>query len=261
MKKTQKSFKKKALLSSLSMLMVATVAVGSATFAWFTSSTTATASGLNVKTIQASELVISDFTKSWGTTVDYEIADKVLMPASTSDGSNWWTANAETKTSYAKKSTDVFTAADAPTFNTPASSSYAYADQLNVMNSGEADVENVTITWTIPNFSNSNYLRVALVPADATGNFVYESGKSFVNYVYDKDGVAYDAASGASTTTSITPATTCSVNVGTLSKDEAAYFNLYIWFEGQDEQCFDGNAGQIIPDIEFSVTGSTVDQT
>lgn len=49
MKTQKKSMKKKALLSSLSMLMVATVAVGSATFAWFTQSPTANAQGLTVK--------------------------------------------------------------------------------------------------------------------------------------------------------------------------------------------------------------------
>ena len=56
MKKTQKSFRKKALLSSLSMLMVATVAVGSATFAWFTQSPQASASGLQMKATAANGL-------------------------------------------------------------------------------------------------------------------------------------------------------------------------------------------------------------
>lgn len=56
--KTKKSFKKKALLSSLSMLMVATVAVGSATFAWFTSNPYATAKGLQMKATASKGLVI-----------------------------------------------------------------------------------------------------------------------------------------------------------------------------------------------------------
>lgn len=56
--KTKKSFKKKALLSSLSMLMVATVAVGSATFAWFTQSPTASANGLKMKATASNGLKI-----------------------------------------------------------------------------------------------------------------------------------------------------------------------------------------------------------
>lgn len=56
--KTKKSMKKKALLSSLSMLMVATVAVGSATFAWFTQSPTANAQGLQLKATASNGLKI-----------------------------------------------------------------------------------------------------------------------------------------------------------------------------------------------------------
>lgn len=58
MKTQKKSMKKKALLSSLSMLMVATVAVGSATFAWFTQSPTANAQGLQLKASASNGLKI-----------------------------------------------------------------------------------------------------------------------------------------------------------------------------------------------------------
>lgn len=58
MKTQKKSMKKKALLSSLSMLMVATVAVGSATFAWFTANPNATASGLKLKATASKGLMI-----------------------------------------------------------------------------------------------------------------------------------------------------------------------------------------------------------
>lgn len=56
--KTQKSFRKKALLSSVAMLLVALVALGSATFAWFTQSPTATASGLVMKATASNGLKI-----------------------------------------------------------------------------------------------------------------------------------------------------------------------------------------------------------
>lgn len=288
--KTRLYTRKRALISSVAMLLVAMIALGTATFAWFTSSTTATAKGLNVKTIKASELVISDYTKSWGTTVNYEIANKVLMPASTSNGSNWYKADAAVKTAFDAKG--LFAGADAPAFNTPTSSSYAYADQLNVMNKGEATVKSVTITWTIPNFDGANYLRVALVPASADGTIKTATtatatlgktaAETFQKNVYDVDGVQYNAANGTKTikvqdpekpddtsakidktvndTVAITPKTSTTVTVGDLAQNEAAYYNLYVWFEGQDEQCFDTNAGQIIEDIEFSVTGTTEEQ-
>lgn len=251
--------RKHLLISSIAMLLVATVALGAATYAWFTSSTTATASGINVRTVQASELEISDYTKGWGTEVNYEITDKILLPASSSNGSEWWQATAGSKDAFDR--TGDFIAADAPEFNNAASSNFVYKDQLNVRNNGDATVEDVTISWTIPNSTSANYIRVALVPAnDAQGT---ESPGAFASAIYDNDGVEYEAASGATTTQPITPKTDCSVPVGgdgEVAADEVFYYNLYIWFEGQDAQCFDGNAGQIINDIEFTVSGTTADQ-
>lgn len=258
MKKTQKSFRKKALLSSLSMLMVATVAVGSATFAWFTSNTTTTAKGINVKTVKASELQVSKSDHAWGDNITYGIANKVLIPASTADGSSWWTTSAASKTASTKVDGD-FSSATAPAMGNVNSSNYAIAQQLNVKNIGDADINNVRITWTMP---TNKYVRIALVEADDTGAIT----GTFTDSVFDADGVAYEAASGAAATTEITPTTTGSVTVNlgddnVLSKNEAVYYNLYVWFEGQDVDCYDTNAGQEVPDIEFSVSGDTVVST
>lgn len=274
--KTHLLTKKRALISSVAMLLVAIIALGTATFAWFTQSTKATAKGLNVKTIKASELVISDYLKNWGTTVDYEIVNKVFMPASSSNGTSWYKAEAAKKDEFGAKG--LFTPADAPTFNAPTSSSYVYADQLNVKNKGDAKVEKVKITWTMPTFETANYLRVALVPADengaiktakvATESVGTTAAETFQKNIYDADGVKYDAANGTKAqgeatvndTVSVTPKTTTTVTVGTLSKNEAAFYNLYVWFEGQDVECFDSNAGQVVPDIEFTVQGETESQ-
>ena len=57
--KTRLYTRKRALISSVAMLLVAMIALATATFAWFTKSTTATADQIKVQTIKASELVIS----------------------------------------------------------------------------------------------------------------------------------------------------------------------------------------------------------
>lgn len=238
--------RKRLLISSVAMLLVAMVALGTATFAWFTSSTTATASGINVKTVKSSELVISKSDKDWKTVVDYGVANKVLLPASTSTGTAWFSAEAETKTAFDKKTgTDFAGIGDG--------GNYYFADELNVMNKGEATVENVTISFS---GLTNRYARVAVVAADANSNIT----GTFTESVYDVDGAAYDAVSSATDTTEITPKTTYTINVGNLAHNEAKYYNIYVWFEGQDEQCFDGNAGQAIDDIAFTVTGETEDQ-
>ena len=138
--------RKRLLISSVAMLLVAMLALGTATFAWFTSSTTATASNINVKTIKSSELQISKSTRVWGTTVDYATANKVLLPTSTVDGKAWFTANAETRNSY-KKADDVDFSPDTVTAE---NNSYYFTEELNVRNNGSADVNNAKIEITFP---------------------------------------------------------------------------------------------------------------
>ena len=50
--------RKRLLISSVAMLLVAMLALGTATFAWFSTSTTAKANNLKVQTIQSSNLLI-----------------------------------------------------------------------------------------------------------------------------------------------------------------------------------------------------------
>ena len=56
---TNTKFRKRALLSSVAMLLVALVALGSATFAWYAANTTVTASGLTMKSAASVGLLIN----------------------------------------------------------------------------------------------------------------------------------------------------------------------------------------------------------
>lgn len=60
---TNTKFRKRALLSSVAMLLVALVALGSATFAWFTSKPDANASGLSLKATSSTGLLIQSDTE------------------------------------------------------------------------------------------------------------------------------------------------------------------------------------------------------
>lgn len=247
----KKNSKKRVLLSSVAMLMVATVSLGTATYAWFTSSTTTTANGLNVKTVKSSELVISKSDRNWQQTINYAQSGATLRPVSSADGTNWYTASAKDKSSYAKDGD----------FSSVASElgSYVYSEELNIANKGEADVDDVTISIT--NFTN-NYGRIALVKVDSAGNAI--DGSTFAGSVYDTEDEDYEAASSTTATTTIDPSKTTTINVGTLvgktgdsDLGGAVYYKLYVWFEGQDTDCYDTNAGQEIGDITFSISGTT----
>jgi predicted ribosomally synthesized peptide with SipW-like signal peptide len=256
------TFRRRALISSIAMLLVALVALGSATFAWFTSSTTATANGIKVSTIKSSELQISKSDLQWGTQVDYNTQD-IFAPVSSANGSSWFTANAETKASYAKKSTDAFEAVNS-------AAGYYFTEALNIRNNGAADVENVKITIT---GLNCDYARLAIYKVTTNNGTTVASGDpTFAQSIYDNAGTQYAAASAAtaSGTTNITPiaiGTTNEINVGTLTGKNGdtvtgiAYYKIFVWFEGQDQQCYDANAGAsfstLTNGLTFTVSGTT----
>jgi len=263
---TNTKFRKRMLLSSVAMLLVALVALGSATFAWFTSSTTATADGIKVSTIKSSELQISKSDLAWGTQVNYN-KTAVFSPVSSANGTAWFSANAETKASYAKADTDSFESVAAASLD-----GYVFTEALNIRNNGAADVENVTITIS---GLDCNYARLAIYQVTANNGTTPTdtTNGTFAKSIYDNSGTAYQAVSAASTSGSlvnITPTnvgSTATIDVGTLTGKNGetvtgiAYYKIFVWFEGQDAQCTDANAGAsfstLTNGLTFQVTGST----
>lgn len=243
--------RRKMLISSIAMLLVAMLALGTATYAWFTTNTTATADGINVKTVSASDLQIAKYDEQYGTTIDYGVAAQVLYPASSADGTSWFNTTAEDQNSYEKDSsasvTDV-TSKYVGTGTTSSTEAYYFKDKLYIKNAGDTTINDITIsaqfTW-----DTDNYLRVALVPSTST----------FAANVYSDSTATWDAYADATpTTTTITPAGTnlTSVSVGTLTSGSIAEYDIYVWYEGQDEDCKSTNAGKELADIDFTVTGT-----
>lgn len=254
--------RKRLLISSVAMLLVAMLALGTATFAWFTQNTQAKADQLSVKTIKASELQLSKTTGEWGDQIHYDYVGKVLKPASSVDGTNWFTAIAANKGSYEAADTDA----------TDISSNldgYVFKEQLNVRNNGKAAVEKVKIKFNLKEkeAANGKYVRLALVPADKRGADAAVTPADFKAGVFASAADTADALKDAAKTTETVTAKSGAegeVEVGTLAaKGEAGsakYYNLYVWFEGQDEDCKDINGGNEIPEVTFTVTGDTVNQ-
>lgn len=261
---TNTKFRKRMLLSSVAMLLVALVALGSATFAWFTSSTTATASGINVQTVQASDLQISKSDFTWGTSVNYATT-ATFEPASSINGVNWFSGEGTSRTDGTQKSGQDWVA-----LTSANKGGYVFEDMLNVRNNGKAAVNNVTITFNFnetPATNGKNYLRIAVVPLTATTDSAAGSetptAANFQANVYAADTTAYNGVSAVDTaSTQITPKATYSINVGNLagktdSVTAAKYYKLFVWFEGQDADCQDQYAGNSLPSISFQVTGTT----
>lgn len=268
--------RKRLLISSVAMLLVAMLALGTATFAWFTTDTTTQATGISVQTSKKSLLLVSSRTSDWMDNLNYNFgtdeAKNLLQPASSYDGVNWYKAQADNGMSGAAKNgtkiTGVGTAA--------AAENNVFCNMLNVMNTGAETATNVKITATISETAVStgkNYLRVALVPSnckayDKRAAATVASPEEFRDNIYGAAAgdaakpVQYVGASEndlkgaikAAATAVSTKSNSISVTVGNLKKDEAKYYMLIVWFEGQDEDCQDANAGNEMPNIKFTIT-------
>lgn len=266
--------RKRLLISSVAMLLVAMLALGTATFAWFTTDTTTQATGISVQTSKKSLLLVSSRTSDWTDNLNYDFgtdtAKKLLQPASSYDGENWYKAQADSGMSGAATNGEKITGV-----GTTAAEGNVFCNMLNVKNTGAEPAKNVTITAQISEkavTSGKNYLRVALVPSDCTadtgrGTATVESAQEFRDNIYSAGAdaakpVQYVGASVADTQGAITAAASdvttkgnsISVKAGTLNKDQAKYYMLIVWFEGQDVDCQDTFAGNDMPNITFIIT-------
>lgn len=261
--KTQKSFRKKALLSSVAMLLVATVAVGSATFAWFTNNTTATAQNLEVTVSAPSGLLINTAsTGAFTSTLNLSSKSASLTPVSG----------------------DV--ADDAPTFRVATVNDSKKIEKCN--ESGA--VSNVISIQIFGKLSSSNKVDNVETPKDVKltsisvpsatdeGQVVrtafYSASNTTKKTAYCNFGGS--ARSTAAINTNITSADGLSVNdnwiledasktttysatngFGTATKVGTAKYatsgellgTLYVWVEGQDELCNNTNIEKICKSV------------
>ncbi len=271
--KTKKSFRKKALLSSVAMLLVAAVAVGSATFAWFTQNDKASASGINLMTMRGSSLKVSSLHKDWASSINYDVGSasskKTMYPVSTADGVSWFHTHAGQASNFAS------TTADIDTVTSNDGGNYFFADMLNVQcpADGANDYENISIV--VNNFTGSGqestYTKIALREVTSKELHTVIDTRPFTDCVFGNDNEEYQAIKTADrgtdggwtttiTTKPIINSTTSLVTPFALKPGEEKYFMLYIWFEGQDKQCYDNNPQGFneLANLQFIVSGTRV---
>ena len=264
--------RKRLLVSSVAMLLVAMLALGTATYAWFTTDSTTTASGINVQTTKKSTLVVSSVDSGWTDNLNYKL-NKPFQPASSNDGVNWYKAVADSITSYAATKGEKIA-------NPKEENGNVFINMLNVKNEGAEAATEVHIKATLKETQTNgvNYVRVALVPAKVKDGEEYvdvtdstrstatvASPSDFTDNIYgtgsanlvDHVGADKKATSGAIVADSDATAAkgmAIDVNLGKLDPGAAKYYMLMVWFEGQSENCKDANAGNTLNNLTFSIT-------
>lgn len=260
--------RKRLLISSVAMLLVAMLALGTATYAWFTTSTSPYADNFSAKTTKASTLLLADNSRTgWTQHLDYGVNPKKTMQPASGNGLAWvmGTSNdADTGIIDTASLKNVRPVPDAGV----AEADYVFANELNLKNAGAAEVEDVKITFYL-NTSNNNasaeYARVALVPFDGKTIDKDTDVKIATGNVYATNNRAYKPIIAVAGTEgdSITPSTKFEVAVTgegeTMKSEEIRNYKLYVWFEGQDTECVNVNSGQEIPGLKFEISSSVVE--
>lgn len=225
----KKSSRRRLLLSSVVMLLVAVFALGTATYAWFTNSSTAKATGVNVSTTKLSNLQVCETNSTddndWGNKVDFDVNEQ-LMPASTGNLTAWYATTAADETAYNRDT-------EAEITDVTGTEGYVVAKTFYIR-SKDVDADNVN--WSL-NLGTTEptarkYLRVALVGGD--GKVVWSLNETSTDGLTSTEGATTPLASSDAVTGTL---------FEKLTKDTAKQLTLYVWFEGQDTDCYNGTAG------------------
>ncbi len=274
--KTQKSFRKKALLSSVAMLLVAMVALGSATFAWFTQSPTATASGLVMKATASNGLKIltqthkvEDSGAAYGSS-DYlnykggaSSTDPVyLNPASYTFDTSGGSLTGPFKTT-AESDSSATAKADAAVSN--AVESYTgtldvYAEEIYCKLVGAADTS-ATTTLSLASLNvttNNTPLRGALrvlvaYKGQIKGAYAMTEEE---NSSLKQTGDSYNDAKNDSNMSFTAWTNVSNVELGTLGQTGDDAVKVYIYLDGEDSDCYSQNISisDIITSVEVNLS-------
>ena len=278
------TFRKKALLSSVAMLLVALVALGSATFAWFAANPNAEAAGLSLKTTASTGLVVkTDSFDIWSHNAilnaaqdsegnllknaedEYYTSPKAfdLQPVSQDQTTpaNFWTVAAKDSGDEVYDPNATMTSASVGTYKATGA---VYSEKIyfRLSDGSAATIDNVYLTGvTITKNANAtmeNAIRVAVVNNE---------NQLLGTYCISSAGANGTLTTAAKTAGDFNPALSTAVGKDGVkvvdgadltadAADKDNYVTVYVYLDGQDADCYSDkvgtvNATQIISGIDL----------
>lgn len=267
--------RKRMLLSSIAMLLVALVALGSATYAWFTVNKTVTADTMKVTAATSAGLQITgDNGENWVRDFHFDAITDSIDPtslgftASAIQTQSYRPAEVEREGAYVEASgttsASAINWAAADTIPKAALAAISGGDKAQAVTANkqivgyrvgvrtsqsEATIPNVTLTLGLKSGSTKNadaFLRAVVVDSnDAVVAYYAGGGATAVTAV----------ASNLPSATAAQPTTDSLTHIIASVTNTAQYFNIYVWYEGQDDACVDENQGA---QGEFNISFSYV---
>lgn len=250
--------RKKMLLSSVAMLLVAMLALGSATFAWFTSNPNANASGLSLKTTASTGLVIrtdTDDTWSHDATLAKGKETQNLDPVSQKQTapSTFYTVAAAAANNYAK-GTDTPTTTGAGYYKENIYCRLSDGSDVAAATAKKVYLKGITITKAT-GATMDTCIRVAVANGNTLlGTWALTDAN---NGVLTPDAGDFSPALAvAGTNLNVDTGLTALSATGS---DLTKYITVYVYLDGQDTNCFSDkvgtvNAAEIISSVKVDLT-------
>ena len=253
---------KKQLLAAVAMVLVAAVALGSSTYAWFVASGTVTAEGMKVQARAEGGLAIrwaGETSELWATSASakMETAQK-LLPASTADLAKWTYAkalDASKSDADAKSYADVTKAVYGGESGAFKTNDYVVMQPFEVRSTSESKlakglyVSGVTVDRT-QNKDLDPALRVGVrmvsASGDVTAKYIYapieghsdsyswkdaSNGNNATDVALEPIGDGTNGKSQLASSTTPIP----------FDKGQAVKVQVFIWYEGEDATLFSNN--------------------
>ena len=259
--------RKRILLSSIAMLLVALVALGSATFAWFSVSKTVTADSIEVKAIAAAGLEISktSATSGFGTTVSFTDVTASIKPVSwaptaAATGHGFIpNANIEpTGGAYGATTAGSWTDTNVtPDLSANGSNDTGYFSTYRVWIRSASDgtkraTHNVSASVVVDG-DNKTFARAYLIDGTTANNSA--------PFSYNNEAVSGVTNTAGTKSTAVTPTTSKTVSDTTAydsatETDAGQLYTLVVWFDGEDSDCIDGAKDK---NANFTITFTATD--
>ena len=261
------------LLPAIAMLLVSAVMMSTASFAWFSTNSTATANGMTVSVSAARNITITEVKDgvkgAYSSLANLNSEVGKMTPGSTAKGTDpafFYVSDSKgiDPGNYAPKLNETAFAAAAADGTTTAGDVVYVKKTVSLMATGAyesgTDHGNVEATFEVTGGVTSpvaESLRVMLVvyseetPATKTAYVFAPIGTAEAYKPIIKEGVYAEASLG----TEITPDVNGTDIIEKIRADKAWTVDIYYWFEGQDTACTAANAidiSGIIVTIKFS---------
>ncbi len=251
----------KKLIPALALLLISTVMLSVASYAWFSMNTTVSATNMKVTATTSKNLVIAlldddgDPIGVYSQAANLTEDTKVLYPTSTADLENWYTTtlSGQAKTDF---ETGTSTDYDKDDFEKAINTTDGTGNTYYIKNSYNIKVsevsggtfDNLYVKQIIVDRAADGYDQYDVTKAIRVGVFV--NGKPALFYAPVGGNASYDAIKEVDSTVETKTITTVKTfvedaiisNLGQVDYEDGVNVDIYVWYEGQDSNCTSAKA-------------------